>query len=305
MEQIKSSSSSYSPAEPTTISAAVVAEVSSKRYYRSKYTCFEKFQHTRIAHETKKTYTKYLKDFLKFCHFSQFEQLIEMTDSEKYESIMDYLIHLSIERQLSHTSLMNAYSGIKKFYAINGIKLDWEQICINCLGKKNGYNNNGSNTAVEDRVYTKEEIIQLLDHADLRMKVIILIMLSSGIRVGGLAELKIKDLEYIEKYQIYKINVYSYDSNEKYVTYCTPECASTINKYLEYRKKLGDSIAPDSPLIYMKTSRANGYKKERIEDHYFDKHISSDAIQQSVGRLQRKSQLVLIQSGEKDPTKRA
>jgi hypothetical protein len=130
-------------------------------------------------------------------------------------------------------------------------------------------------------------------------------MLSSGIRVGGLAELKIKDLEYIEKYQIYKINVYSYDSNEKYVTYSTPECASTINKYLEYRKKIGDSIAPESPLIYLKTSRANGYKKERIEDHYFDKHISSDSIQQSVSRLQRKSQLVPIQSGEKDPTKKA
>ena len=59
-----------------------------------------------------------------------------MSDSEKYESITDYLIHLSIEKKLSHTSLMNAYSGIKKFYAINSIKLDWEQICINCLGKK-------------------------------------------------------------------------------------------------------------------------------------------------------------------------
>lgn len=133
MEQIKPYSHSYSPplVEPTTITAA---EVSHR--YRSKYTCFEKFQHSRIAYETKKIYTKYLKDFLRFCQFSQFEQLMEMSDSEKYESIMDYLIHLSIEKKLSHTSLMNAYSGIKKFYAINSIKLDWEQICINCLGKK-------------------------------------------------------------------------------------------------------------------------------------------------------------------------
>ena len=277
-------------------------QITTARRYQSKYTCFQKFQHSKIASETKKTYTKYLKDFLKFCQFTEFEQLMEMSDSEKYESIMDYLLHLSVEKKLSHTTLMNAYSAIKKFFAINGIKLDWEQISNNCLGRKNG-NSNGK--IIEDRVYTKEEIIQLLDHADLRMKVIILTMLSSGIRVGGLADLKIKDLQYIEKFQIYKINVYSFDSKEKYVTYCTPECASIINKYLEYRKKIGDSIAPESPLIYLKTSKANGYKKERIEDHYFDKHISSDSMQQSVSRLQRKSQLIPKQSGEKDPTKRA
>jgi hypothetical protein len=154
MEQIKSSMS-HSP-------NSTITEVSSQRSYRSKYTCFEKFQHTRIAHETKKTYTKYLKDFLKFCQFSQFDQLMEMSDSEKYEGIMDYLIHLSIERKVSHTSLMNAYSGIKKFYAINGIKLDWEQVFINCLGKKTTNLNriNNGNIVVEDRVYTKEEIIQ-------------------------------------------------------------------------------------------------------------------------------------------------
>lgn len=42
--------------------------------------------------------------------------------------------------------------------------------------EKNGYNNYNNGNVVEDRVYTKEEIIQLLDHADLRTKVIIFVI---------------------------------------------------------------------------------------------------------------------------------
>jgi site-specific recombinase XerD len=176
--------------------------LSTKSRYQSKYTCYEKFQHSKIAFETKKTYTKYLKEFLNFCHFEKYEQLMEMSDSEKHESIMDYLYHLSVEKRLSHTSSMNAYSAIKKFFSINNIKLDWEQISNNCIGRRKdniiSSVEEGIQQQAQDRVYTKEEIIQLLDHADLRMKVIVLIMLSSGMRVGGLADLKIRDLEYLK-----------------------------------------------------------------------------------------------------------
>ena len=94
--------------------------------YKSKYSCFEKFQYSKIAFETKKTYTKYLKEFLKFCQFSEYERLMEMSDPEKYESIMDYLINLTVERKLSHTVSMNAYSAIKKFF--------WNKQCQIGLG---------------------------------------------------------------------------------------------------------------------------------------------------------------------------
>jgi hypothetical protein len=76
-------------------------QITTARCYQSKYTCFQKFQHSKIASETKKTYTKYLsREFLKFCQFTEFEQLMEMSDSEKYESIMDYLLHLSVEKKM-------------------------------------------------------------------------------------------------------------------------------------------------------------------------------------------------------------
>jgi integrase len=254
--------------------------------------------HSIHSEETKRTYTKYLKFFLKFCNFNEFEQLLEMPDVDKYDCISDFLIYLKEERKISHASIKTNYAAIKKFFKVNNVILQWDQ-----LTRFTGRGQNGK--AIEDRTYTKDEIVKLLDHADLRMKVVVLTLLSSGMRIGGLAELKVKDLEYIEKYRFYKITVYSYDLSEKYITFCTPECSSIINKYLEYRKQIGDTIKPDSPLIYRKITRIDGTtKKGVLVTNLFDEHISSNSLQQSVTRLQRKSMIVSIQK-EKDHSKKS
>jgi integrase len=59
---------------------------------------------------------------------------------------------------------------------------------------------------VADRAYTREEIRKVLDVSDLRTKIISLLMASSGIRIGGLPSLRIRNLEKINN--IYKITVY-------------------------------------------------------------------------------------------------
>lgn len=89
----------------------------------------------------------------------------------------------------------------------------------------------------------------MLEKADQRARVAILLMCSSGIRVGAIPSLKLKNLEKIEKYNIYKIIVYE-NEDEEYVTYCTPECRMAIDSYLEYRQRHGENpIKESSPLI--------------------------------------------------------
>jgi integrase len=58
---------------------------------------------------------------------------------------------------------------------------------------------------VEDRGYNHTEIKQMVDSSELRNKAIILLKSSSGIRVGAIPSLRIKDIEPVEKYNIYKI----------------------------------------------------------------------------------------------------
>jgi hypothetical protein len=67
-------------------------------------------------------------------------------------------------------------------------------------------------------------------------------------RIGGLPSLKLRNLENIDTYDIYKITVYEND-NEEYDTLCTPECKRAIASYLEYRKRQGERLKDDAPLI--------------------------------------------------------
>ena len=58
----------------------------------------------------------------------------------------------------------------------------------------------------------------LLDKAEPRNRAIILLLSSSGMRVGALQNLKVGDLTPIDKYNIYQIQVYK-RSKSKYITY--------------------------------------------------------------------------------------
>ena len=69
-----------------------------------------------------------------------------------------------------------------------------------------------------------------------------------GLRVASIPSIKIKHLERIDKYYLYKITVYE-NSNEEYYTFCTPECASFIDEYLDYRQRNGEKLTPEAYLI--------------------------------------------------------
>jgi integrase len=79
-------------------------------------------------------------------------------------------------------------------------------------------------------------------------RITILLLASSGLRKGALPGLKKKHLKYIEKYGLYQITAYP-KAKERYVTFCTPECATEINNYFDYRRSCGEVIDDESPVI--------------------------------------------------------
>lgn len=78
------------------------------------------------------------------------------------------------------------------------------------------------------------------------MKVVVGLMVSAGLRIGALTQLKLRNLEKIE--ECYIVVVYE-GTNEQYYSFCTPECSQFITDYLEYRTKNGENLTPDSYLI--------------------------------------------------------
>lgn len=190
---------------------------------------------------TKNSYTKALRQYMKFKGLTLCEQLLECEPKLIQANIIEWLIHLKEVQNLSYASISLYYTALHHFYDMNDITgLNWKKI-----GSFIGENIK----TVKDRPYTREEISKLLDDAqDKRLKIAILLMCGSGLRIGGISELKLGSLEPISKYGIYQITVYV-NTKQEYITFCTPECASVINSYLEYRKRNGDRLKPSEPLL--------------------------------------------------------
>jgi integrase len=192
---------------------------------------------------TEQTYVNNLKGYMEYHNIKDFDDLLTIDKEKTFEMIEDYIEYNRKKKQRSNSRINGILCAIRLFYSANRYdELNW-YILARFKGKER-------KKMVNDRSYSRAEIKKMLEYADVRMKVAILLMTSSGIRVGGLASITYKDLQYIEQYKLYKIRIYSDDLTDSYFTFCTPECAKFIDLYLEERKRqYGEDLKPDSPLI--------------------------------------------------------
>jgi integrase len=101
-----------------------------------------------------------------------------------------------------------------------------------------------------DKAYRVEDIGTILESCDERTRVMVLLMASTGMRLGAVPELRVGDLTPVPEYCLYKIEVYSQSPvSDRYFSYCTPECRVAIDAYLDYRRRLHETLTDKSPLI--------------------------------------------------------
>jgi integrase len=191
---------------------------------------------------TEETYVNNIKGYIEYHNIKDFDSLLEIDKEKTFEMIENYITFNRKEKQRSSSGINGIICSIRLFYSVNRYDdLNW-YILARFKGKER-------RKMVDDRAYTREEIKKMLEYSDIRMKVAILVMLSSGVRVDGLVSIRLKDLDYNEQYKLYKIRIYSDDLNESYFTFCTPECTQFIKLYLEERERKNEVLNPDSPLI--------------------------------------------------------
>lgn len=207
---------------------------------------------------SKQTRINYLWCFTKYKEFVGENRIIITHDNgpKIIESqIIDFLLSLKANG-LSYQSIRGNYAAISHFYTMNDIILNRKKIIkfVNNTDERKKSRNQG---------YTSEQIHKLLDSCDERTKAIILIFVSTGIRLAALPLLRIGDLKLIKvmdsESEIYEITVYQ-GYREEYVTFCTPECMKVINSYLEYRRRSGEVLADNSPLIREQFNSNDSFK---------------------------------------------
>jgi len=190
------------------------------------------------AETTKVVYLHRLGEFKSFMGAHEYGELLKDDARTIENSIISYVDSLT-ERGLTAKTIRLAVSAVRLFYVSNRVALNWEWLrsMLPAVDK-----------VAEDRLYTKDELWAILQKCDERKRVMFLLLLSSGMRIGALPGLKIGDLEKIEKYALYKVNVYA-GTKSKYVTFTTPECTQAVDYYLDYRRRRGETITAASPLI--------------------------------------------------------
>jgi integrase len=189
---------------------------------------------------TRAVYDNGLKRFMEFCNVGHPDELLQKDPRMIQATIIDWITSLrNPPRSLSHASLNINKSAILTFYQMNDVTLNSKKIG-RYLGERQRQH--------KDRAYTVDEIHKLIEISDERMKVVILLFASCGLRPGAMPELKLRHLYYLEEYSVYKITVYERHEKE-YFTFCTPECGYAIKSYLDYRQRCGERLTDNSPLI--------------------------------------------------------
>jgi len=197
----------------------------------------------KYAPDTRNLYEWGLEKFFDFAKLGP-EAFVEKATSDKKwgEAVVVDFAKSAMDRKLAGGSVVLLIAPVKKFCKMNDVPINWDRVGAH-LPRQRKY--------ASDRAPTMEEVKLLLQDADLRLKAIILVMLSSGIRIGAWNYLRVKDAEPVEqdgKLVCAKLKVYAGEP-EEYTTFLTPEAYSALKAYLEFRKMNGEEVEPDSTLI--------------------------------------------------------
>src|SRR5579862_3622698 len=144
--------------------------------------------------------------------------------------------------KIEKSTVKGFYKPVKAFCEENQIILNWKRIAKR-LPSGRDY--------AKDRPPELEEIQKILRYGDPRIKVIVTMFVSAGIRLGAWDFLKVGDVRPYEingKIMCGIVKVYT-GEKEEYETCITLECYYLIQEYIEKRKSDGEKITAKSPLV--------------------------------------------------------
>lgn len=185
----------------------------------------ELFKQSIRSEHTKRCYEYYLKKYG--------EHKLSISDPRVVENTIINFILEQKQMGKSFYAISNYVNCIISFYKINDVLVNTKKITRFMPERRR---------IKSDRSYTHEEIGKMLEIADERMRAVILILASSGIRVGALPLIKLKNIKGN------RLTVYE-TFGEEYLTFITPECKKAVDDYLDMRSRCGEILKSESLLI--------------------------------------------------------
>jgi hypothetical protein len=178
--------------------------------------------------------------------------------------IEDYAILLQSKfrkGKISAQTCKAAFSPIKLLCEMNDIILNFKKI--------RKLLPHGNNSAA-DEAYSREQIKKMLEFADLRTKIPILFMASSGMRLGGFQGLTdgcITPIHEEKSGKLLAAHVVVYKgSDDEYDTFVSPEAYHTYEEYRNLRTKFGEKIGKNSPVLLRRFDVSQDGRNAKIDN---------------------------------------
>jgi integrase len=148
-----------------------------------------------------------------------------------------------VEKGEINASTISIYvKPLKLFCDMNDVIVNWKK-----LNRKLPVGRHCAN----DRAPSRDEILKLLAYPDRRIDPCLLVMVSSGIRIGAWETLNWGDIEPVEKEgQVLAAKLKAYPGDpEEYLTFISGEAYRSLKEYVDFRQSQGERINAKSPVL--------------------------------------------------------
>jgi integrase len=153
--------------------------------------------------QTKRAYQSAFQHFLKVTiKNDDLRLLLDMKQNVIESKVTDHIIQLRDIEKLSYWSIQVYCSGILHFFKMNDISLKVDKI-------KRFLPQDESDHYATDRPYSVQEIEKILEKCNVRSRVIILLMASTGMRIGALPQLRVGDIKKMDEFGVYILGIQS------------------------------------------------------------------------------------------------
>ena len=200
------------------------------------------------SHATREVYTRRLATFLEYAGMDvdSFVKKAKAQPQWAQEIIVKYLLkekERAVKKEIGPSTVSNVKKPVKLLLEMNDVSgINWKKIS-RLLPSRRRY--------ALDRAPTIDELRLLLENSELRFQAILLMMTSSGIRIGAWDYLDWGHIEPIKKEKeivAAKLLVYAGDP-EEYYTFMTPEAYKKLEQYRQLRIEHGETVTQSSPVV--------------------------------------------------------
>jgi hypothetical protein len=252
---------------------------------------YAKFRMALKSKEVQRQYPNLLERFLNFGRFegldieektTKFCEFAKSRTSEEIEDLVFRFVLLQKERidkqEITPGTLRNYLKALKLFCKMNRINIFWDMISRSLPRVKQHAN---------DRIPSLEEIKKLIEYPDRRVKPIVLLSLSTGIRVGAWDYMKWKHITSIKDENggilAAKLIVYP-NEPEEYFTFMTPEAYNSVKEWMDFRASFGEEITGESWILRDTWQKVRPRYSHRIGLAKYPKQFKSSGVKTLIGR---------------------